>query len=141
MEQKNELSTMLLLNKTIIQFNMFKVLDNETVRGVVEGKTDYDDIPIEDHGNEIVKGYFFKDQADFIKRFGDDNPLCFATESPCLKNGCKLYADTGWSRPICREYKIYFKNVSNQDLMMYVEQEFKEALLRAQAKDLKSKNI
>jgi len=141
MKEKNELSTMLLFNKTIIQFKMFQVLDNETVRGAVEGKTDYNDIPIEDPGNEIVKGYFFKDQADFIRRFGDDNPLCSAIESQCLKDGCRLYADMGHSRPVCREYKIYFKNVSNQDLMTYVEQEFKEALLRAQAKSLKQKTF
>lgn len=141
MREKNELSTMLLLDKTIVQFKMFQVLDNKTVRGVVEGKTDYDDIPIEDPGNEIVKGYFFKDQADFIRRFGDDNPLCSAIGSPCLKDGCRLYGDMGHSHPICKEYKIYFKDVSNEDLMMYVEQEFKEALLRAQAKSLKQKTI
>ena len=135
----DELSVFLLENNTIIQFKMFKTLDNETVKKVIDGELDYNDTPIEDPSNEKLKAYFFKDQANFIDQFGDESPLCSVTQNSCLKNGCQLYAEVGWERPICREYKIYFKNVSNQDLLMYVEQEFKEALLRAQAKSLKQK--
>lgn len=136
----NELSVILVENRTINKFNMFQVLDNETVKKVIIGEKEYDDIPIEDPGNEIVKGYFFKDQSDFIEKFGDGNQLCSVTESPCKKDGCQLYAHAKHKHPICREYKIYFKGIGNGELLAYVEQEFMKALLKAQKK-LKNQDL
>jgi hypothetical protein len=130
----NELSVILVENKTINQIKMFQFLDNETVKSVITGERDYDDVPIEDPGNEIVKGYFFKGQSDFIGRFGDGNPLCSVINNSCLKDKCQLYAGVGHKNPICREYKMYFKGIGNGELLAYVEQEFMKALLKAQKK-------
>jgi len=129
-----ELSVILVENRTINQIKMFQILDNETVRKVITGEADCDDIPVEDPGNEIVKGYFFKDQSDFIERFGDGNPLCSVTQSYCLKHNCQLYADAGHKHPVCREYKIYFRGIGNGELLAYVEQKFMKALLEAKEK-------
>jgi len=129
-----ELSVILIENKIINQIKMFQILDNETVKKVITGERDYDDIPVEDPGNEIVKGYFFKDQSDFIEQFGHGDPLCSVTQGPCLKDRCQLYADMGHKHPVCREYKIYFSGIGNGELLAYVEQKFMKALLKAQEK-------
>jgi hypothetical protein len=136
-----ELSVILVENRTINQIKMFQILDNETVKKVITREKDYDDIPIEDPGNEIVKGYFFKDQSDFIEQFGDGNPLCSVTGSSCQKDNCQLYAHAKHRHPVCREYKIYFRGVGNGELLAYVEQSFMKALLKAQEKFSKKKQV
>ena len=128
-----ELSVVLFDKKAIIK--MFDVLDNETVAKVVKGEKDYNAIPIEDQGNEIVKGYFFKDQSDFIEKYGNGQPLCAAISGPCIKDKCQLYAASIQKHPICREYKTYFKGIGNGQLLSYVEQEFMKAIRRVQQKN------
>jgi len=125
-----KISEIILRSKNLVKSKMFQVLDNKTTKKVIEGKIDYNDVPVEDSDNEIAKGYFFKDQADFIEKFGDDKPMCLATRSPCLKKRCQLYADVGHSRPLCREYKLYFENA----LLTYVGEKFTDVLLKAQAR-------
>ena len=124
----DDLSALLILDRTIFEVKMFTTLDDETVRKVISGETNYDDIPIDDRENEILKGYFFKDQAAFVAEYGDGSPLCCVTESACLKEKCQLYTTTLQPKPICREYKMYFKGASHRELIRYVEQEFERAM-------------
>jgi len=130
---QNDLSALLILNRIIFEVKMFTTLDDETVRKVIDGQVNYDDMPIDDRENEILKGYFFKDQAAFVAEYGDENPLCCVTESACLKEKCQLYATRLQPKPICREYKMYFKGASHRDMIRYVEQEFERAMERVKA--------
>jgi len=84
----DDLSALLILNRTIFEVKMFTTLDDETVRKVIDGQVNYDDMPIDDRENEKLKGHFFHDQAAFVAEYGDDNPLCCVTESACLKEKC-----------------------------------------------------
>lgn len=94
------------------QESPFTCETDETVKNIIEGKKDYDTLSY-DEENEVRKGYYFKDQAEFIKEHETDNkkPMCDATKKECLKKECPLYsppkngAAKSW---ICREYKVYF---------------------------------
>lgn len=90
----------------------FSCESDKIVKEVIEGKIDYNNLPY-DEENEVRKGYYFKELAEFIKRNEGmgKGAMCHATKKECLRENCRLYAfpkdgaAKGW---VCREYKIYF---------------------------------
>ena len=81
---------------------------NQNVAEVINGKMDYDSLPI-DESNEFHKGGLFSEQQDIILRNNGKEILCEARGlKPCLKEKCVLY-EASLGPPVCREFKIAFK--------------------------------
>jgi len=112
---------------------MFGTFSDADVLKIIRGERSYDDFPIEDEGNEIAKGFFFDDQADFVMRHGGEELRCSVLGEPCLRESCPLYNEIKQRPgvPVCTEYKLAFETGSNSDLIDYIEKKWGEALARA----------
>ena len=84
---------------------------NSTIKGVIEGDIDYDSLPY-DAQNEVEKGTFFQEQAEFVAKHAGKTILCEALAAqPCLLEQCPLYVPAYLKRhgqPICREWNFTF---------------------------------
>jgi hypothetical protein len=91
------------------------VLSNETVRKMLDGELDYDEVPF-DRENERTKGRKFEDQARVNLALSPRHvPICIATGNPCEKDDCELFDHKSGRLPdgwVCKEYKIDYPDVA-----------------------------
>jgi hypothetical protein len=90
------------------------ILPNNAVKEIIEGKTDYNNLPFNEK-NEKDKGYKFEDQANInLCLEKNHSAICSALEKECLRAKCSLFnegkignLEYGW---VCREYNVDFPN-------------------------------
>ncbi len=108
-----EYSGDLLRNTGIVPLSIWPE-PNSVVRGIISGEVDYNklfDGSDEMYSNEFHKGGVSGDQEAFVKWREGQEMLCEALDlTPCLKGRCPLYVATDTKPPICREFKIVFRN-------------------------------
>jgi len=89
------------------------VLPTETVKGIVEGRLNYEKILPYNEENESEKTARMEDQAKTNLALAEAHrPICRASGKSCKKN-CPLFinkhlrTENGW---VCKEFKVYFPN-------------------------------
>jgi hypothetical protein len=85
---------------------------NDTVKLLAEDAIDGNGIPF-DPDNEVQKGMFWTEQAEFVARHAGEVILCEALGyKPCLLHDCSQFVaaqSKGHDRPVCREYMFVFE--------------------------------
>ncbi|OGD85767.1 hypothetical protein A2Z23_02640 [Candidatus Curtissbacteria bacterium RBG_16_39_7] len=109
--EKFEYASDVIAQHCIVPFSIW-VEPNFNMRKVLDG-VDYGELPY-DEDNEVQKGMFWKEQAEFIAKHEGQTMLCEALEEePCSQTECPLFVPAGTTNPkhsqhLCREYKIAF---------------------------------
>lgn len=107
---------------------------NETIRSIVEGEVEFDELILDDE-NLVGKGLYFDKQADFVETHQDLPALCEALGlSACRGSDCLFYIPTTKTRHeigLCREYKLSFRKpeASRDPIDLIVPEEANEVEL------------